>query len=143
VFFAVGISAVDNQRELSGEPRRWKTGFRFRRLTPRSSLRRWVLQRCNLVFHNVRDVKDKSDVPEFLILARDGTLSLQTVMAHLKSLADYGNLFEYAETVEGRTKVITLAHELGPKGPYFWHITSRLCSRVLMQARLSLLETTL
>ncbi len=60
-----------------------------------------------------------SDVPKFLILAKEGSLSLQTVLSHLKGLADYGNLFEYAETLEGRTKVITLAHELGPKGTLF------------------------
>ncbi len=60
-----------------------------------------------------------SDVPKFLILAKDGALSLQTALSHLKGLADYGNLFEYAETMEGRRRTVTLAHELGPKGTLF------------------------
>lgn len=59
------------------------------------------------------------DVPKFFILAKDGALSLQTVLAHLKDLANYGNLFEYAESVQDRKKIVTLAHELGPKGTLF------------------------
>ncbi len=60
-----------------------------------------------------------SDVPKFLILAKDGTLSLETVLVHLRGLADYGNLFEYTESVEDRKRVVTLGHELGPKGTLF------------------------
>jgi hypothetical protein len=41
------------------------------------------------------------------------------VLAHLKDLEDYGNLFEYAETVQDKKKIVTLAHELGPKGTLF------------------------
>ena len=60
-----------------------------------------------------------SDVPKFLMLAKGGALSLQAALDHLRGLADYGNLFEYAESFEGRRRVITLAHELGPKGTLF------------------------
>ncbi len=60
-----------------------------------------------------------SDVPKYLIIAKDGTLSLETVLAHLKGLADYGNLYEYTESVKARRRVVTLGHELGPKGTLF------------------------
>ncbi|MDG7016325.1 MAG: hypothetical protein JRM82_03015 [Nitrososphaerota archaeon] len=59
------------------------------------------------------------DVPKFLILAQEGTLALQTVLTHLKNMADYGNLFEYTETFQNGKRVVTLAHELGPKGTLF------------------------
>jgi hypothetical protein len=60
-----------------------------------------------------------SDVPKYFILAKEGVLSLQTVLSHLKDMADYGNLFEYNETTQDRKRIITLAHELGPKGTLF------------------------
>ncbi|MDV3293127.1 MAG: hypothetical protein LYZ70_02545 [Nitrososphaerales archaeon] len=60
-----------------------------------------------------------SDVPKVFILAKEGSVSLQSAIAHLKDLADYGNLFEYTETTQERKKVVTLAHELGPKGTLF------------------------
>ena len=60
-----------------------------------------------------------SDVPKIFILAKEGSVSPQSAMAHLKDLADYGNLFEYTETIQDRKKVITLAHEMGPKGTLF------------------------
>lgn len=59
------------------------------------------------------------DVPKFLILAKDGVLSLQSVLAYLKNLADYGNFFEYADTLQDGKRTVTLAHELGPKGTLF------------------------
>lgn len=60
-----------------------------------------------------------SDVPKFFIQAKDGVLSLQTVLSYLRSLGDYGNLFEYTDSVQDRKRTITLAHELGPKGTLF------------------------
>lgn len=60
-----------------------------------------------------------SDVPKFFILAKEGALSLQTALGHLRDLADYGNLFEYTETIQDRKRIVTLAHELGPKGTLF------------------------
>jgi hypothetical protein len=60
-----------------------------------------------------------SDVPKFFILAKEGVLSLQTVLGHLKDMADYGNLFEYTETIQDKKRIITLGHELGPKGTLF------------------------
>lgn len=60
-----------------------------------------------------------TDVPKFFILAKDGTLTLQSVLSHLKDLGDYGNLFEFTESLQNRKRTVTLAHELGPKGTLF------------------------
>jgi hypothetical protein len=60
-----------------------------------------------------------SDVPKFFIIAKEGVLTLQTALGHLKDMADYGNLFEYTETLQDRKRIITLAHELGPRGTLF------------------------
>jgi hypothetical protein len=59
------------------------------------------------------------DIPKFFILAKEGVISLETVLAHLRDMSDYGNLFQYAETVQGGRRVVTLAHELGLKGTLF------------------------
>ncbi|MDG6902616.1 MAG: hypothetical protein JRM80_11760 [Nitrososphaerota archaeon] len=61
-----------------------------------------------------------SDVPRFFILEKGGGLSLQAALEHLRDLGDYGNLFEYSETVQDRRRVVTLGHELGPKGTLFF-----------------------
>lgn len=60
------------------------------------------------------------DVPRFFILAKGSGLSLQAVLDHLRDLGDYGNLYEYTESVQDRKRVVTLGHELGPKGTLFF-----------------------
>ncbi len=61
-----------------------------------------------------------SDVPRFLIFAKGSGLTLQAVLDHLKDLGDYGNLYEYTETIQDKKRVVTLGHELGPKGTLFF-----------------------
>jgi hypothetical protein len=61
------------------------------------------------------------DVPKTIIIAKDGTLSLQTVLSFLRMMSQYACLFEYNEVVssDGRSKVITLMHSLGRNGSQF------------------------
>ncbi len=61
-----------------------------------------------------------SDVPRFFILEKGGGISLQTALDHLRDLGDYGNLYEYTETTQDRKRVVTIGHELGPKGTLFF-----------------------
>jgi hypothetical protein len=61
-----------------------------------------------------------SDVPRFFVLSKGGGLTLQAVLDHLKDLGDYGNLYEYTETTQDRKRVVTMGHELGPKGTLFF-----------------------
>jgi len=58
-------------------------------------------------------------VPETFILAKEGVLSLPTVLNYLKSLADYANLYEFNEVVRDNRHTITLMHGLDSKGSLF------------------------
>lgn len=53
------------------------------------------------------------------ILARDGLLSRETIMGFLRSLADYGNFFEYSEVTRAGQSTVTLFHGLGQKWTTF------------------------
>jgi hypothetical protein len=53
------------------------------------------------------------------ILARDGTLSRETIMGFLRSLADYANFFEYSEVAQRERTTVTLIHGLGQKWTTF------------------------
>lgn len=58
-------------------------------------------------------------VPEAFILTKNGVVSLQTVLAFLRDLADHAGLFDYSEVSHEGERTITLLHELGPKGSMF------------------------
>jgi predicted DNA-binding ribbon-helix-helix protein len=80
-----------------------------------------------------------SNVPEIFILAKDGVLTLETILDYLKSLSNYANLFEYNEVVRDNDRTITLAHELGPKGSLFIaHYIQSLFERIKKQPVFSL-----
>jgi hypothetical protein len=58
-------------------------------------------------------------VPESFILAKTGSLSVQSALDYLKLMGAHANLFDYSEvTHEGKTSV-TLTHDLGTKGSLF------------------------
>jgi hypothetical protein len=61
------------------------------------------------------------DVPNAIITAKDGVLSFQTVCGFLRTMSQYGNLFEYneANSLDGKSKILTLMHRLGPNGSLF------------------------
>lgn len=61
------------------------------------------------------------DVPEAIIVAKDGLLSFQTICGFLRMMSQYGGLFEYneANSPDGKSKILTLMHRLGPNGSLF------------------------
>lgn len=61
------------------------------------------------------------DIPRSIIIAKNGNLSLQTVLSFLRMMSQYANLFEYNEVVsfDGQSKIITLMHNLGRNGSEF------------------------
>jgi hypothetical protein len=61
-----------------------------------------------------------SDTPRSIILAKDGELSLETVIAYLKMLSEFAHLFEFGQVEQGGKQNITLLHSLGPKGSIFF-----------------------
>ena len=64
------------------------------------------------IIETAREVAQNS--ARVIILARYGSMSLTGVLDYLRSLADYGNFFEYNETPPSEGKhIITLIHSLG------------------------------
>jgi len=62
-----------------------------------------------------------SDTPRSIILAKYGTLSLETAIVYLQLQSEFSGLFQYDEVqlAWGAKRVITLLHRLGPKGSIF------------------------
>jgi hypothetical protein len=61
-----------------------------------------------------------SDVPSLIILAKYGVLSLDTVIDYLRMLSEFAHLFEFGRVEQGSKQIITLVHNLGPKGSIFF-----------------------
>ena len=61
-----------------------------------------------------------SDVPSSIILAKYGLLSLDTVIDYLRMLSEFAHLFEFGRVEQGNKQIITLVHNLGPKGSVFF-----------------------
>jgi len=79
------------------------------------------------------------EVSEPFILAKHGTLNLETVLEYLRSLSIYANLFEYNEVDKDEKKVITLMHTLGGKGSLFIaHFIQPIFERIGINAYFSL-----
>jgi hypothetical protein len=62
---------------------------------------------------------DGDSVPESIILAKVGELSVATAMDYLRTMATYSNLFDYSDIVANGKTTITLTHDLGEKGSLF------------------------
>lgn len=60
------------------------------------------------------------DAPRTIMMAKNGSISSQTIFDFLKSMSEYAKWFEYNEvdSSDGR-KVITLMHRLGQNGSLF------------------------
>lgn len=57
-----------------------------------------------------------SDTPRSIILAKNGSLSLETVIDYLKVLSEFANQFEFGQVEQEGKVILTLLHGLGPKG---------------------------
>lgn len=77
-----------------------------------------------------------------IILARYGSISLTGILNYLRSLADYGNFFEYNEapSSEGR-RVITLMHSLGNRfSVYLLAFMKSLFEQIALSPKLTYTE---
>lgn len=59
------------------------------------------------------------NIPESVILAMKGELSVDNALGYLQAMGTYSNMFDYSEIVRGEGVSITLAHEFGSKGSLF------------------------
>ncbi|MCL5067244.1 MAG: hypothetical protein M1368_02680 [Thaumarchaeota archaeon] len=60
------------------------------------------------------------DTPRSVILAKEGDLSMNSVMEYLTLLSEYAGFFELARVERGGKIVVTLIHRLGRKGSVFF-----------------------
>ncbi len=65
--------------------------------------------------------KAGKDAPMAVMAAKDGRVSLRTVINFLRMMSQYANLFEFNEVLssDGQSKVMTLMHSLGDNGSLF------------------------
>ena len=61
-----------------------------------------------------------SDTPKSIILAKYGSLTLETVVEYLKIQSEFSGLFEFGEVDTDGKRMVTLLHRLGPKGSVFF-----------------------
>jgi hypothetical protein len=61
-----------------------------------------------------------SDTPRSIILAKHGVLDLSTAIDFLNMLSEFGNQFEFGQVDQGGKQIVTLLHNLGPKGSIFF-----------------------
>lgn len=61
-----------------------------------------------------------SDTPRSIILAKHGVLDLSTAIDFLNMLSEFGNQFEFGQVEQGGKQIVTLLHNLGPKGTIFF-----------------------
>ena len=60
------------------------------------------------------------DSARSVILAKYGSLSLDTAIDYLRMLSEYANLFEIGQVDSGGRQIVSLLHNLGPKGSLFF-----------------------
>ncbi len=61
-----------------------------------------------------------SDVPETVIMAKEGRLTLPTVVRYIETLSEYSGMCENNMVVASGRTTITLMHRFGPKGSLFF-----------------------
>jgi hypothetical protein len=54
-----------------------------------------------------------SSIPQAFATAKSGKVDLESFIAHLRSLATYAQLFEFSETIDSHSRVVTLIHDFG------------------------------
>jgi hypothetical protein len=61
-----------------------------------------------------------SSLASSAILAKHGSLSLDGVLDHLKTISEYSKFFTYSESERGGRRVVTLIHSFGHKGSIYF-----------------------
>lgn len=54
-----------------------------------------------------------SSIPQAFTTAKSGKVDLESFIGHIRSLANYAQLFEFSETVDIHGRVVTLIHDFG------------------------------
>ena len=54
-----------------------------------------------------------SSIPQAFVTAKHGKVNVETLIGHVRSLAAYAQLFEFSETLDSQSHVVTLIHDFG------------------------------
>jgi hypothetical protein len=54
-----------------------------------------------------------SSIPQAFVTAKHGKVDVETLIAHIRLLATYAQLFEFSETLDSRCHIVTLIHDFG------------------------------
>ena len=54
-----------------------------------------------------------SSIPQAFATAKEGSVGLESLIGHIRSLATYAQLFEFSETSDAHNDVVTLIHDFG------------------------------
>lgn len=54
-----------------------------------------------------------SSIPQAFATAKEGKVGLESLIGHIRSLANYAQLFEFSETSDSNNDVVTLIHDFG------------------------------
>jgi hypothetical protein len=54
-----------------------------------------------------------SSIPQAFATAKNGKVDLESFIGHIRSLASYAKLFEFSETSDAHSHVVTLIHDFG------------------------------
>ncbi len=81
------------------------------------------------------------NIAESIILVKSGTLSLESIITHLKDLSIYGYLFEYNEITTPQKITISLVHQFGLRGSLlFAHYIQSVFKRINIQPYFNITE---
>ena len=54
-----------------------------------------------------------SSIPQAFVTAKHGKADVETLIGYIRSLATYAQLFEFSETLDSRSHIVTLIHDFG------------------------------
>lgn len=54
-----------------------------------------------------------SSIPQAFVTAKHGKVNVETLIGHVRSLATYAQLFEFSETLDSQSRIVTLIHDFG------------------------------
>lgn len=54
-----------------------------------------------------------SSIPQAFVTAKNGKVNVDSLLAHLRTLAIYAHLYEYSENLDPKAQTVTLMHDFG------------------------------
>jgi hypothetical protein len=83
-----------------------------------------------------------SSIPQAFATARSGKVDLESFISHLRSLATYAQLFEFSETIDPHSRVVTLIHDFGLNWSIFLvHYVTEMFTQIGFSPKIEMSDT--